>query len=458
MPPLMNRSAQVLLIAVALLRPAGAFAQADAPSAPPAKPEASSTGLPAQVDWKFNFDAGWGGFGFGNSLYTDPKEGVRTNFGSDWMEGFIKPSLSATYKLKSSSEVYGKLSAVGERTYASPPELVGRDESSFLPEDLSIGWRSGKMFEGLGENALDFTVGRAPFTLGHGFLLWDGAAEGGSRGGYWSNARKAFGFAAIGRLKTAHHTVESFYLKKDDLPEHETGTRVWGANYEFKIGEATTLGATYMKWWAKPEVDPQRNELNVFNARAYTAPFPKAKDLSFELEYAAERNHDALHADAWTAQTAYQLSAVAWKPKFTYRYASFQGDDPTTSRNEAFDPLLLGFSDWGTWWQGEIGGEYFLSNSNLKSHLVRAHVSPTDAIGGGLMVYKFLLDQPASYAPGVTDRNLAVELDAYTDWKINTHFTASFVLAFANPQLAVQQSINRTQSFRYGMVFLAYSY
>ena len=49
---------------------------------------------------------------------------------------------------------------------------------------------------------------------------------------------------------------------------------------------------------------------------------------------------------------------------------------PTTAANEAFDPLLLGFHDWGTWWQGEIAGEYFLSNSNLVSHQIRAHVNP----------------------------------------------------------------------------------
>ena len=28
-------------------------------------------------------------------------------------------------------------------------------------------------------------------------------------------------------------------------------------------------------------------------------------------------------------------------------------------RNEAFDPLFLGFHDWGTWRQGEIAGEPF---------------------------------------------------------------------------------------------------
>jgi hypothetical protein len=38
--------------------------------------------------------------------------------------------------------------------------------------------------------------------------------------------------------------------------------------------------------------------------------------------------------------------------------AFFQGDDPDTASNEAFEPLFPGFYDWGTWWQGEIAGEY----------------------------------------------------------------------------------------------------
>jgi len=435
----------------------------DAPANAPADPPADEavprpTGLPKAIDWKFSFEAAWGSFGFRNAVFNDPRENARVDFGTHWFEGSVKPVLSATVDLPSSSQLYGTLSAVGERTYGSAPRLVGPDFSSFLPEDLAIGWRSGKAFESLGDNALDFTVGRAPYKIGHGFLLWDGAAEGGTRGGYWSNARKAFEFAAIGRFKPGQHTVETFYLNKDDLPEHDTGTRLWGTNYEYRIGPDTTLGATYMKFWGKPDIVPQRDHLDVYNVRAYTAPIPAVKDLSLELEYAWERNHDALHSDAWTAQGAYQLSAVPWKPKLTYRYAFFQGDDPTTTRNEAFDPLLLGFSDWGTWWQGEIAGEYFLANSNLISHLVRAHVSPSDAVGGGVMVYKFLLDQPASYAPGVTDRNLAVEVDSYVDWKINKNFTASFVAAFANPQRAVEQASNRTKSFAYGMVYIAYSY
>ena len=110
--------------------------------------------------------------------------------------------------------------------------------------------------------------------------------------------------------------------------------------------------------------------------------------------YAAERNGDALDSNAWTTQGTYELSDVTWKPTFTYRYAFFQGDDPATAADEAFDPLFPGFYDWGYWWQGEIAGEYFLSNSNLASHLVRAHFTPAESVSGGLLFYRFRLDQP----------------------------------------------------------------
>jgi hypothetical protein len=447
------------LLATLLLLAAAAMAQAQDP--PQDKPEEKSdekpTGLPPAIEWTFNFDAGWGTFGFANSLFNNPKEGVDENLSDQWFEGYVKPALSATYTLASSSQIYGKLSAVGERTYGSVPEPFGQDVSSFQVEDMAIGWRSDKSLS-IGENALDFTVGRARYRLGHGFLLYDGAAEGGSRGGYWTNARQAFQFAAIARFKPGHHTVEAFFLDKDELEENDTGSRLWGVNYESSPNDANTFGATYMKWFAHEALKPDRDGLNVFNLRAYTAPIRSVKDLSFEFEYASERNGAALDSNAWTAQGSYELSQATWTPKFTYRYAFFQGDDPDTPENEAFDPLFLGFYDWGYWWQGEIAGEYFLSNSNLASHLVRAHVTPSESVSGGLLFHRFTLDQPRSFGPAVTSTNVAFETDAYTDWKINDNFTLSVVVAYADPEEAVKQATGRTKNFAYGMVYVAYSF
>jgi hypothetical protein len=456
-----SRVLVVLLLSIvgSTLAPARIGAQNPAPGKPDEKAQDRSTGLPSRLEWTFNFDAGWGTFGFANSLFDNPKvPGVEENLSDQWFEGYVKPALSGTYRLAATSEIYGKVSAVGERTYGSVPAEFGDDVSSFGPEDLYIGWRSGKSLESLGENALDFVVGRSTYQLGHGFLLWDGASEGGSRGGYWTNARKAFEFAAIGRFAPGAHKFESFYLDHDDLPEQDTGSRVWGANYEFAVNEGTTLGATYMKWFARPRLFPERDGLNVFNLRVYTAPIASVPDLSFEFEFALEQNGEALDSNAWTLLTAYEFSDVAWQPRLSYRYAFFEGDDPETGSNEAFDPLFLGFYDWGTWWQGEIAGEYFLSNSNLKSHQVRLHVSPGDALEGGLIFYKFSFDQPRAVGPDVTESDAAFEIDAYADWELNDNFTISMLAAFADPGKAVQQATGRTKHLTYGMVYVGYSF
>jgi Alginate export len=446
----MNRMALAAAALVALIAPSAFGAEEEEAKATP------PPGLPAGLDWTFNFDASLGAFGFGNSLYTNPKPDQPSGDLSDnWSEASIKPALSAEYATSKGATFYGKVSAVGVRTFGAPPSLVGDDASSFDMEDLYVGWRSGASLGNLGEDALDFTIGRTQYRLGHGMLLWDGAADGGTRGGYWTGARKAFEFAAIGRFKPGPHTVEAFYLDRDEMPEADSDTKLWGVNYEYAFGEDTTLGAAYMKWSADPSVAPQRDGLDVYNVRAYTAPFPNLKALSFEAEYALEDNGAALDSTAWNVLVAYQLDIV-WKPKVSYRYAIFEGDDPATPDNEAFDGLLTGFYDWGAWWQGEIAGEYFVSNSNLISHQLRVHTTPNDAISTGLIFYDFLLDQPGS--AGVTADDVAYELDWYMDWSMNDNFIVSFIAAVAEPGDAVEQSSGRTDTFYYGMVFAAYSF
>jgi hypothetical protein len=230
---------------------------------------------------------------------------------------------------------------------------------------------------------------------------------------------------------------------------------VWGANYELSLGEATTLGATYMTFSADPAVRQERDGLDVINVRAYTAPIPSLQALSFEAEYAQEDNGNFLDSTAYNLKVAYQLE-TKWQPKISYRYAFFEGDDPNTAKNEAFDGLFTGFSDWGDWWQGEIAGEYFVSNSNLISHQLRVHTKPSEAISSGLIFYDFLLDNPQS--AGVTSDKVATELDWYMDWSINDNFAVSFVAAVAEPGDAVKESSGRTDTFWYGMIFGSYSF
>ena len=173
----MSRSTRAGLVALLVIASAQARAQEPSPTPPPdPSEEERSTGLPRKDAWTFNLDVGLGGFGFANSLYTNVRPDPSGDLSDNWAESYAKPGLSARFGL-GRSELYGAISAVGERTYAAPPSLVGESASSFKIEDLSLGWRSGKSL-GTSENLLDFTVGRTPYTIGHGFLLWDGAGEG----------------------------------------------------------------------------------------------------------------------------------------------------------------------------------------------------------------------------------------------------------------------------------------
>jgi opacity protein-like surface antigen len=408
-------------------------------------------GLPPGVDWTFSLNAGFGVFGFGNSLYLNPRGEPSGDLGDNWSEGSIKAGLAGVHT-SDSGEWYGKVSGVGERTFGAAPPLVGGDASSFGVEDLYIGWRSG------GDKSLwDVSVGREQYKLGHGMLLYDGASEGGSRGAYWTNARTAFEMAGIVRFKPGNSTVEAFYLDRDELPESDSGSKLWGMNFEYAIGEDTTLGATYMKWSAKEDMAPQRDGLDVYNLRAFTTPFPNLKALSFELEYAQEDNGELLDSTAWNALAAWQFDD-SWKLKLSYRYAFFEGDDPDTTKNEAFDGLFTGFYDWSTWWQGEIAGGYLISNSNLISSQVRLSAKPTEKISTGLIFLDFSLDHAESFDPVVTSSDIGTELDWYMDWTINDNFIVSFIAAAAEPGKAIEQSNGRTDTFIYGMIFAAYSF
>jgi hypothetical protein len=98
-----------LILVAFVAMPCAASAQ-DAPATPQDKPaetpEERPTGLPSKMKWTFNFDAGWGNFGFANSLFNNPKNpGVDDNLSDQWFEGYVKPALSGTYTLASSSEI-----------------------------------------------------------------------------------------------------------------------------------------------------------------------------------------------------------------------------------------------------------------------------------------------------------------------------------------------------------------
>ncbi len=401
--------------------------------------------------WDYGVLVSMGYFNFRNSLFAEIDPDPPGNLSDDWGEFFVRPWVSFE-RSGDAGTWFGVASWAYARTGDDASEISGGHAGSTDFDNLYLGWRFGSPQSG----QFEVTGGRIPYIIAHGFLLADGFADGGSRGGLWSNPRKAWGPAARIQYLGAGHTVDVFYLERDERPEWDPHTRLSGINYQWQsVDSAWTLGASYLAFKAN-DLDPELDGANVWNLRLYTTPFPVP--LTIEAEWAWEDNGLALDSTAWYVQPYWTWEETPWQPTLYYRYAYFEGDNPDTRANEDFNPLFPDFYDWGSWWQGEIAGEFFLSNSNLKTHMLRLHIKPNSSIGTGLIYFDYLLDQPGSYQGGVASDKLAREINWYMDWKVNKMFTFSFVLARNNPGPAVEEAFGRSESFRYGMIYLAFSY
>lgn len=416
---------------------------------------ACSTPLSAQdtedadlFSWGVAAHAGY--FNFRNSLYVDHDPDSPGNLGEDWLEFVVKP-WAGFESSNGDSTWFGKASWAYVRTDEDAAEISGGHANSADLDELYLGFRKGSIETG----QLEIAGGRYAYQLARAYLLADGYSDGGSRGGYWSNARTAWAPGGRIQFRRLGHTLEAFYLDRDERPESEADTTIGGMNYEWlSTDERWNLGASYFEI----EASSNRAHLDgarVYNLRAYAQPF--TMPLKIDMEFAQEDNGEALDAYSWYVMMNYSFDDTRWQPFLQYRYAFYEGDDPNTSANEDFDPLYPGFQDWGTWWQGEIAGEYFLSNSNLKTHMLQLRLQPTEKVSTGLLLFDYRLDQPGSYQGGVDSTEIGQEINLFVDWSATDFWSFSFIIARSQPGAAVQQAHDRTQDFKYAMLYATFS-
>jgi hypothetical protein len=401
--------------------------------------------------WDWGLRGGLGYFNFRNSLFLDIEPDPPADHGEDWAEFYIKPWVSFENTLDSGA-VFGKASYAYARTDDDAVQISGGGADSYDFDELYLGWKT--RFSDSDE--LTLVGGRYPYQIAHGFLLSDGYADGGSRGGLWSNPRTAWAPGAKFLFLTGGHLFEGFYLERDERPESDSETEITGLNYQWRSRDKKwTLGGSWFAMNAN-SLAPQRDGADVWNLRLYAQPFNAP--LMIEAEWAYEDNGLALDSNAFYVQPYWTLTKTRWQWTFYYRYAVYQGDDPDTIANEAFDPLFPAFHDWGSWWQGEIAGEYLLSNSNLKTHMLRLHATPSKTISTGLLFFDYALDERGSYNGGVSSDDLGQELDWYFDWTVSSFAAFSFVVARTQPGKAVKEAFGRHKDFKFAMVYLTLNY
>jgi hypothetical protein len=96
---------------------------------------------------------------------------------------------------------------------------------------------------------------------------------------------------------------------------------------------------------------------------------------------------------------------------------------------------------FGSWFLGEIFGQYISPNSNLNVAMAHLKFSPLDTVEAGIIYYDFHFDQTAQFInPNITSRNAAQEVDFYSVWSATEWLTLSGVLGFAVPGAGLKQA------------------
>lgn len=427
-------------------------------------------------------------FGAGTSSPTpNGAAGSRVTGNPQWIEAFVKPELKAAYTTSGAGTVYGAVSAVGALTrgdgdanYISA--TYGNPERIDM-EDAYLGWKSGALLSSLGEDALDLSGGRQSFRIADGFLISDGTADVGERAGYWSLARNAFKQTAIARINTAPVRGDVFMLKNNSSLSNtssldQPSTTLYGANVEWfqaaegKDGRATYdnrlryLGASFMRVYDSQSfgnfsyqtgtpatvantLNANRDGLNIYSVHGGGSPVPGYDDFTLYGQYALERNDDTnrkVEANAWYLEPAYTFSQAPWTPKVAYRYSHFSGDgNPNDTTDKSFDPMFYGATrGYGTWYQGEIIGQYMIFNSNVNVNMLNLSVKPTDDIKLSLIAYRFDWDKQAQFT-NVTEAHAANELDFVAEYTVSDNVSLAGTLAAAQAGTGGKQFLRNQQ-------------
>ena len=353
-----------------------------------------------------------------------------------WQEAYLKGDLVGRSALESGASVYGGLGVIGLGTWGDGDAggLTNGSERELKIENAFIGWQSsGGLF--------DLSIGRQQFMLGDGFIIAGDAISLGDisgvdvdRGGaYYLAGQKSFDKTAVLKIDPEGPVRGDLFWLQSDNPYHQN-TELAGINLELVDDVKGTLGLSYM---SVLDVDQntglsawnQRDGMDVVSLRGQGNMGVENLFLSFE--YVDESGGDTatkIDANAWYVEAGWTFADVAWSPTLNYRHAEFSGDDSSTTKSEAFDPLFFGFTrGFGTWFQGEVASNYAgPANSGNSVDRLELTLQPRDDLSVGLQYWDFGKEDNANDHSGT-------EVDLYALWSITDNWIFSPMVGYYNP-------------------------
>lgn len=205
------------------------------------------------------------------------------NPNKDWLELYIKPSVSFTGLVGTGTIAYGKISAVAFYTAGIDAYDTGNTGRITLEEGY-LGLRTAVP----DQPVVDFSLGPRELRFGTGMLIANGASNGFERGALKFGPRKAWQMAAIGRISNRGIVGTVFYLDPNELPSNNSDTKLAGINVRYDRPSGNYVGVTYSNVLRSNSAYPQagldgltpptiipgaREGLNTTNFYARITPF-----------------------------------------------------------------------------------------------------------------------------------------------------------------------------------------
>ena len=369
-------------------------------------------------------------------------------------------------------------------------------------EDAVVGWHSGNLFaDTLVEDAIELSGGQQSFVLGDAFLIGTGVANGFGRAALYLQPRASFDHVALlkldlspvrARLFNLENRVNQDLMQGFDQPKSQffgldmglfapteaepspktvgqkqapkaaqavQTTRekkevpdLWSVGFEFfHFYDADSTPETFSFPPGEPSpalsIFGNRKGLNVYSGYLAGSLFEFDRNMLLYSQFALQRN-DAIdrrvQAAAWYVEPGYKFSMLPWSPQLNLRYAHFSGDpNPNDRLKQSYDPLFNtgGSRGFGSWFLGEIFGQYISANTNLDLEMVHLKFSPLDTLDTGILYYNFRFDQTAQLNnPLITSKSAAQEVDFYSVWSATDWLTVTGVIAFAVPGAGLKQA------------------
>lgn len=385
----------------------------------------------------------------GNPLVERPAAGAGTGGRASWAEGFVQLGVGGVAPVAGDALYgFGAVSAIA-------PGSVGRDIFRDDPRasfDLELAYAGLLYAPTNARRRLKVSAGRQNFTLNNGFLISQFGSQwnAGPRPGVYMSPRTAHDFAFLASGQLGDWSAQAFWLDPNEYQPIESNTRVTGLNLRRQPagrwawdGSIIYVPESDTRYRAPDGRPRQREGLWTVAGHLRRRAVPDAPGAWLEAEL-AHQWHDDFPMAAWAgyAEAGWIARNTPWTPSLSYRFASFSGDDPDTTRYERFDTLYSGGLD--QWLQG-ISINKVLTQANRKTHRVRLNVAPTARLNLTIDLYRHVANEKnnlgANPALGtLSSHDLGEEIQLTIRWAVSSRLFLQGITGIAFPGAAIKDA------------------